>query len=119
LSAATGVLSAFLISFPDYLHGVIAAVLFQGAAILDCCDGDVARRTGTQTDWGGMLNLVSDYICYATMFAAIGWRVSQSAGDRYGSYCGILAAVASGTHNAEHAPPKADQDAFRRPLEDR
>jgi hypothetical protein len=72
LSAATGVLSAFLISFPDYLLGVIAAVLFQGAAILDCCDGDVARRTGTQTDWGRTLDLVSDYVCYATMFSAIG-----------------------------------------------
>lgn len=45
-------------------HSVVAFVLVLANRILDGVDGTVARRTGA-TDFGGYLDIVSDYVFYA------------------------------------------------------
>ncbi|MGH7232778.1 MAG: CDP-alcohol phosphatidyltransferase family protein [Nitrospiraceae bacterium] len=73
LSILIGLSAALFLSFGTYVAGVIGALLFQVSAIVDCCDGDVARLTFTESRFGAQLDLLGDNAVHMVMFAAIGW----------------------------------------------
>jgi phosphatidylglycerophosphate synthase len=55
----------------DYLNSVIGAVFFQFSALLDCCDGDVARRTGRVSKFGGWLDFLGDNLIHFLLFLSL------------------------------------------------
>jgi len=73
LSLVIGFLAAAAFAHGTYLAGVIGAVLLQFSAVIDCCDGDVARLTFRESRFGEYLDLVGDNTVHMAVFAAIGW----------------------------------------------
>ena len=71
--------SGAFFAFGGYLHTVIGAVLSHWASILDGCDGEVARLTLQESQFGCWLETVCDYLYYLFVFTGmtIGlWRTS-------------------------------------------
>ena len=52
VATAVGLLAAVGFGLGTYTAGIVAALLFQLAAIIDCCDGEVARLTFTESAFG-------------------------------------------------------------------
>jgi 1L-myo-inositol 1-phosphate cytidylyltransferase / CDP-L-myo-inositol myo-inositolphosphotransferase len=73
LSILIGLTAAFSFSQGTYLAGVIGALLFQASAIVDCCDGDVARLTFKESRFGARLDLYGDNMVHMVLFAAMAW----------------------------------------------
>jgi phosphatidylglycerophosphate synthase len=71
LAGLIGLLAAAGFGLGTYSAGVVAAVLFQLAAVIDCCDGEVARLTFTESPFGAWLDLVLDNIVHMAIFAGI------------------------------------------------
>jgi phosphatidylglycerophosphate synthase len=67
-----GMLAALAFARGGYAAGVVGAVLFQLAAIIDCCDGEVARLTFTESALGAQLDLFADNVVHMAVFAGIG-----------------------------------------------
>lgn len=72
LATAIGLVSAAVFGLGTYGAGVVAALLFQLAAIIDCCDGEVARLTFTESPFGAWLDIAMDNIVHMAIFAGIG-----------------------------------------------
>ena len=77
LSMIIGLGGAACFATGSYAGGIAGALLFQFAVILDCCDGEVARLTFAESPLGQMLDLVSDNIVHAAVFAGIAWGAYQ------------------------------------------
>lgn len=71
LAAFIGFVSAAGFATGTYAAGVAAALLFQLAAVVDCCDGEVARLTFTESPFGAWLDLAMDNIVHMAIFAGI------------------------------------------------
>ncbi len=54
-----------------YSTGIMAALLFQLAAIIDCCDGEVARLTFTESPFGAWLDITMDNVVHMAIIAGI------------------------------------------------
>lgn len=65
LSAAAG------FAWGAYQAGIIAALLFQLAAVIDCCDGEVARLTFTESSFGAWLDIAADNLVHIAIFGGI------------------------------------------------
>lgn len=76
VSLAIGLLAAACLALGSYAAGVIGALLFQLSAIVDCCDGEVARLTFTESSFGERLDIVADNIVHAAIFGGVAWSVS-------------------------------------------
>jgi len=79
LAGLIGMLAAAGFGMGTYSAGVVAALLFQLAAVIDCCDGEVARLTFTESPFGAWLDIVLDNIVHMAIFAgiAVGLYTSQ------------------------------------------
>ena len=77
LSMAIGLTGAVCFAAGSYRAGIVGALLFQLAVILDCCDGEVARLTFAESPLGQALDLVSDNIVHVAVFAGIAWGAYQ------------------------------------------
>jgi phosphatidylglycerophosphate synthase len=77
ISMAFGLAAAASIAAGNYAAGIIGALLFQFSAIVDCCDGEVARLTFTESSFGERLDILGDNIVHAAIFAGIAWSVYQ------------------------------------------
>lgn len=66
-----GFVSAVGFAMGTYAAGVAAALLFQLAAVIDCCDGEVARLTFTESPFGAWLDIAMDNIVHMAIFAGI------------------------------------------------
>lgn len=77
LSMMIGLGGAACFATGSYAGGIAGALLFQLAVILDCCDGEVARLTFTESPLGQTLDLVSDNIVHVAVFAGIAWGAYQ------------------------------------------
>ncbi len=73
LSTVVGLTGATCFAVGSYQMGIIGALLFQFAVIIDCCDGEVARLTFAESRLGQALDLVSDNIVHMAVFAGIAW----------------------------------------------
>ncbi|HSA60907.1 MAG TPA: CDP-alcohol phosphatidyltransferase family protein [Nitrospiraceae bacterium] len=83
LATLVGLVSAAGFGMGSYTAGVVAAVLFQLAAVIDCCDGEVARLTFTESPFGAWLDIAMDNIVHMAIFAGIaaGLYVTQVGQD--------------------------------------
>jgi phosphatidylglycerophosphate synthase len=71
LAGLIGLIAAAGFGVGTYGAGIVAALLFQLAAVIDCCDGEVARLTFTESPFGAWLDLVMDNIVHMAIFAGI------------------------------------------------
>jgi len=71
LAGLVGLLAAVGFGVGTYSAGIVAALLFQLAAVIDCCDGEVARLTFTESPFGAWLDIVLDNIVHMAIFSGI------------------------------------------------
>jgi 1L-myo-inositol 1-phosphate cytidylyltransferase / CDP-L-myo-inositol myo-inositolphosphotransferase len=71
LATLVGLVAAAGFGIGTYGAGIIAALLFQLAAIIDCCDGEVARLTFTESPFGAWLDIAMDNLVHMAIFAGI------------------------------------------------
>jgi phosphatidylglycerophosphate synthase len=55
----------------------IALLLWLVNRVLDGLDGEVARLTEKQSDWGGYLDIVCDFVVYALVPFALAWSLGS------------------------------------------
>jgi len=71
IASLIGLGAATCFGIGTYSAGIIAALLFQLAAIIDCCDGEVARLTFTESPFGAWLDIAMDNVVHMAIFAGI------------------------------------------------
>ncbi len=71
LATLVGLTAATCFGLGTYSAGIMAALLFQLAAIIDCCDGEVARLTFTESPFGAKLDIAMDNVVHMAIFAGI------------------------------------------------
>ena len=96
LSLLIGFLAAGFFAQGAYLAGVIGALLFQLSAIVDCCDGDVARLTFRESKFGQQLDLIGDNVVHMAIFGALAWAGYVNGGGWPLLTLGLLAMIGNG-----------------------
>lgn len=100
LAALVGLVSAVGFGIGTYSAGIAAALLFQLAAIIDCCDGEVARLTFTESPFGAWLDIAMDNVVHMAIFVGIAvgsyLRVAGSDGAWVPLALGAAAVVGNG-----------------------
>ncbi len=71
LAGLIGLVAAVGFGMGTYSAGIVAALLFQLAAVIDCCDGEVARLTFTESPFGAWFDIVLDNIVHMAIFVGI------------------------------------------------
>ncbi len=71
VATGIGLISAACFGLGTYQAGLIAALLFQLAAVIDCCDGEVARLTFTESPFGAWLDIALDNVVHMAIFVGI------------------------------------------------
>jgi len=80
LATAVGLVAAGAFAVGGYLAGIVGALLFQLSAILDCCDGEVARIKFMESPFGEQLDIILDNVVHIALFAGMAWGVSVGKG---------------------------------------
>ena len=95
-----GFVSAVGFSMGTYAAGIAAALLFQLAAVVDCCDGEVARLTFTESPFGAWLDIAMDNIVHMAIFAGIAAGLYAAQAGQPGAWrmlaCGAIAVLGNG-----------------------
>ena len=83
VSMFIGLVAAVAFGVGSYAAGILGALLFQVSAIVDCCDGEVARLTFTESEVGARLDLLGDNAVHMAIFSGIAWGqyLRQAPGD--------------------------------------
>ncbi|MDQ4093096.1 MAG: CDP-alcohol phosphatidyltransferase family protein [Actinomycetota bacterium] len=71
LSATAVVIAQVDQAHPWWLPGLIALVLWQLAYVLDCADGQVARATGKQSDFGARVDVLVDFLVHGAIICSL------------------------------------------------
>jgi len=71
LATVLGLLAAVGFGVGTYEAAIVAALLFQFAAVIDCCDGEVARLTFTESPFGAWLDIAMNNVVHMAIFAGI------------------------------------------------
>jgi phosphatidylglycerophosphate synthase len=72
-----GVVAGLLFTLGSPPIAILAAILFQISAVIDCVDGDVARAVFKESPLGKWLDIVGDQVVHASIFGGIAiglWR---------------------------------------------
>ena len=77
LSLCVGLVGAGLMAIPAYPWAVVGSLLFIAHAILDGCDGELARIKFLQSRFGGLLDYWGDNVVHSAVFLAIAVAWSQ------------------------------------------
>lgn len=85
VATAIGMLAAVAFAQGSYAAGVVGALLFQLAAVVDCCDGEVARLTFAESAFGEQLDILTDNIVHMAIFAGIGLGAFRAQGGLSGT----------------------------------
>lgn len=93
ISLAIGLMAALSFAWGGWLSGVIGALLLQWSAVVDCCDGEVARLKFLESPAGYYLDIACDNVVHVAVFVGIAWSVSQGLGSTHSLALGGLAAV--------------------------
>jgi phosphatidylglycerophosphate synthase len=72
VGTAVGLLAATLLGVGNYWTGVAGTLLFLCATIIDGCDGEVARLTFTESDFGQKFDVTTDNIVHLAIFIGLG-----------------------------------------------
>jgi phosphatidylglycerophosphate synthase len=92
LALALGLLAALCLARGSWLSGVIGALLFQWSAVIDCCDGEVARLKFMESTSGYYLDIACDNIVHVAVFAGVAWSSYQGLGQTSALLLGGLGA---------------------------
>lgn len=92
ISLALGLVAAVGFAQEAWLSQVIGALLLQWSAVIDCCDGEVARLKFLESSSGFYLDIVGDNVVHLAVFVAIAWSSYTSLGQTYPLWLGGLAA---------------------------
>lgn len=71
LSAAIGLSGAFLLAQPSQLLQVLGSLLFLLSTIIDGCDGEIARLTFQESEFGAKLDVIMDNVVHFFLFPSI------------------------------------------------
>lgn len=71
VSILVGLVSAFLFLDSGYWPTVIAALLLQLSAVIDCMDGDIARLPFRESTLGKWLDLAGDNVVHVALFSCL------------------------------------------------
>jgi phosphatidylglycerophosphate synthase len=85
-------LSGLYFALGGYRNMLAGALLGLFASILDGCDGEVARLTFQESEFGCWLETVCDYLYYLFMFAGMTIGLLRSSGARVYLYLGCILA---------------------------
>ncbi|MCC7009783.1 MAG: CDP-alcohol phosphatidyltransferase family protein [Acidobacteria bacterium] len=89
------VLSAWCISRGRYLPGLAGALLYYASMVLDCSDGEVARLSVRDSDFGAWFETVVDYATYVLLLAALAIAVRTDTGRSVFETAAFVAAIGS------------------------
>jgi len=81
IATLLGLVAAAGFGVGTYGAGVAAALLFQLAAVIDCCDGEVARLTFTESPFGAWLDIAMDNVVHMAIFGGIAVGAAMNAAD--------------------------------------
>jgi phosphatidylglycerophosphate synthase len=76
-----GLIGAFLLSRPGYWPKLIGSMLFVFCVIVDGVDGEVARLRLKESNFGHYLDIVTDNMVHAAIFAGIAFGLYHDTGD--------------------------------------
>lgn len=71
ISALIGISGAILMAQPLRLWQVLGSLLFLFSTITDGCDGEIARLTFQESDFGAKLDVIMDNVVHVFLFACI------------------------------------------------
>ncbi len=93
ISIAIGLGSAWCFAAGSHLMGIIAGVLFQCSAIVDCVDGDLARVLFKESRLGQWLDLAGDQVVHVAVFAAIAIGAARRGDAPWAAWLGASAVL--------------------------
>lgn len=100
VATIVGLLAAVGFGIGTYQAAVIAALLFQFAAVIDCCDGEVARLTFTESAFGAWLDIAMDNVVHMAIFAGIAVGAYQQAAGQGEAWISLVLGAAAVLGNA-------------------
>ena len=71
VSMVVGLVAAGFFVSGSWEYALIGALLFQLSVIIDCCDGEVARLTFSESKFGQELDIWADNVVHIAIFAGI------------------------------------------------
>jgi phosphatidylglycerophosphate synthase len=91
IAFAIGLLAAHYFARGGWLSSVVGALLLQWSAVIDCCDGEVARLKFLESTSGYYLDIACDNMVHVAVFAGIAWSSYQELEQGYPLLLGGLA----------------------------
>lgn len=92
LATLVGLLAATAFAWGGYAAGIVGALLFQLSAILDCCDGEVARLKFLETPFGAQLDIALDNVVHIGLYVGMAWAAFHLG---WGAVAWLLAGLAT------------------------
>jgi phosphatidylglycerophosphate synthase len=89
-SATLGLTGAYLLAQPTDLLQIVGSLCFLCSTIIDGCDGEVARLTFQESDFGGKLDLLMDNVVHLVLFPGIALGLYRETGDSRALFLGAL-----------------------------
>ena len=99
ISMLIGLAAAGCIATGLYEWGVMGALLFQLSVIMDCCDGEVARLTFSESRFGKEFDILADNVVHIAIFVGIAsgaYLHGPWAGTNLPLILGMITVVANG-----------------------
>ena len=87
------VLAAVAFAAGTYWAGIAGALAYWMSMVLDCCDGEVARGSLTDSKFGAWLETVTDYLSYFVVLAGILFGDFRHEGIDHHTIAAAVAAV--------------------------
>jgi len=100
LATVLGLLAAVGFGLGTYESAIVAALLFQFAAVIDCCDGEVARLTFTESAFGAWLDIAMDNVVHMAIFAGIAVGAYQQTAEQAEAWIPLALGAAAVLGNA-------------------
>ena len=114
-SALIGISGALLLAQPFYLSQVLGSLLFLCSTIIDGCDGEVARLTFQESDFGGKLDVMMDNVVHLFLFPGIALGLYRATHDISALVLGGLTVGGVLISMAAYLPSLWRRSANRRP----
>ena len=89
-SAALGLSGAFLLAQGTDVLQIMGSLLFLCSTIIDGCDGEVARLTFQESDFGGKLDIIMDNVVHLFLFSGMAFGLYRENGEPIALVLGAL-----------------------------
>lgn len=88
-----GLAAAVCFSLDDFVWNIVGAICFIISMVLDRADGELARLSGKSSRFGAIYDLITDAICNAALFIALGIAAMDSELGLWAIAMGIVAGI--------------------------